>query len=499
MRRSVLGFLLVLALAPAAAFAQGVAINSTAAPADTSALLDLSSSTKGFLPPRMTAAQRAAVVLPAQGLVVYQTDGAPGLWVNAGTPLAPDWRMLIDNTSAGSDWLANGSSLYYSAGKVGIGTASPSHRLTVEDALAGLRVVTDNPGTVLASFGGNGTFFVDAPFVAGGRLAILENGNTGLGVASPVARLDVVGGNYDVTNTEGDVRIGIPNYRLKFGVATAGGGAGDARIMQQGQSGGYNVLSLGAQGNRIVYLNGNTQRVGIGTDSPTAPLGFPATLGHKITLYPGATGDAGLGMTGNRLQIYADNPNADVAMGYDAAGTFNEKFAVKPTGALAVSGATGTAGQYLSSNGSGSPAAWVDPTNTQYNNTTIIYSSNTQVIGDHGFANLPNLTKTLTLATAAKLIVSSDVVVYDPGCVACGASDDIAYLVIDGVDIRTYERYVANGSRDVISFTVGVSLAAGTHTINIAGFTICGSGKSITFGATDTVGGNSLTIQVIPQ
>lgn len=43
-----------------------------------SALVDMSSTTKGFLPPRMTAAQRNAIVAPADGLMVYQTNGNAG-------------------------------------------------------------------------------------------------------------------------------------------------------------------------------------------------------------------------------------------------------------------------------------------------------------------------------------------------------------------------------------------------------------------------------------
>ncbi len=39
-----------------------------------SALLDLSSSNRGFLAPRMTTAQRTAIVSPAKGLLVYDTD-----------------------------------------------------------------------------------------------------------------------------------------------------------------------------------------------------------------------------------------------------------------------------------------------------------------------------------------------------------------------------------------------------------------------------------------
>ena len=42
--------------------------------------------------------------------------------------------------------------------------------------------------------------------------------------------------------------------------------------MQFGLPGGYNVLSLGSQGNKILFLNGTTARIGIGLDNPTEKL-----------------------------------------------------------------------------------------------------------------------------------------------------------------------------------------------------------------------------------
>ena len=50
-----------------------------------SAQLQVDSTTKGFLPPRMTSAQRLAIVSPATGLIVYQTDDVEGLWLKAST------------------------------------------------------------------------------------------------------------------------------------------------------------------------------------------------------------------------------------------------------------------------------------------------------------------------------------------------------------------------------------------------------------------------------
>jgi hypothetical protein len=55
-----------------------------------SARLQVDSTTQGFLPPRMTATQRAAISTPAEGLVVFQTDGTIGLYVYANAT----WRTL---------------------------------------------------------------------------------------------------------------------------------------------------------------------------------------------------------------------------------------------------------------------------------------------------------------------------------------------------------------------------------------------------------------------
>lgn len=73
--------------------AQNVGIG-TAAPA-ASAQLEVSSTTKGFLPPRMTAAQRSTISSPTNGLLVFQTDYPSGLYYfNAGV-----WSKLSETTA----------------------------------------------------------------------------------------------------------------------------------------------------------------------------------------------------------------------------------------------------------------------------------------------------------------------------------------------------------------------------------------------------------------
>ena len=56
-----------------------------------SAVLQADSTSQGFLPPRMTNAQRTAIVSPAVGLIVYCTDVTEGLWVYKST----GWTFIV--------------------------------------------------------------------------------------------------------------------------------------------------------------------------------------------------------------------------------------------------------------------------------------------------------------------------------------------------------------------------------------------------------------------
>ncbi|WP_305067727.1 exosporium glycoprotein BclB-related protein [Membranihabitans maritimus] len=63
---------------------------------DPSAQLDVSSTEKGILIPRMTEVQKNAVVSPATGLMIYQTDGTSGFYYYDGSM----WLPFVSSSSS---------------------------------------------------------------------------------------------------------------------------------------------------------------------------------------------------------------------------------------------------------------------------------------------------------------------------------------------------------------------------------------------------------------
>jgi len=213
--------------------------------------------------------------------------------------------------------------------------------------------------------------------------------------------------------------------------------------------------------------NGN---VGIGTSTPNAPLSFPPSLGKKITLYPGATGDVGLAVQGNLLEIYSDNPNADVAFGYDQAGTFNERMRVKANGALSVNGNTGSGGEVMQSNGGAGAAQWatiasVLPSYYVYNG--VLGGAYVDVTGPGEYA-MYNESINLTVPGNSRLIISASYVQYT-FCPLIGGCKGVArcYFKVDGASTENQSVIVQSGggyaSGSLSNFFYDV--APGAHTI----------------------------------
>ena len=94
MKQLFLTILIVLLFTNSASIAQGVAINNDNSNPDPSAMLDVKSTTKGLLVPRMTQAQRIAITTPANGLLIYQTDNPGGFYYYSG---AGWFRLSLQN------------------------------------------------------------------------------------------------------------------------------------------------------------------------------------------------------------------------------------------------------------------------------------------------------------------------------------------------------------------------------------------------------------------
>ncbi|MEP6746708.1 MAG: hypothetical protein ABJB86_03220 [Bacteroidota bacterium] len=124
-------FLFAIFLMTAKISAQTVVVtdDNTYVTGQASSVLDVKSTSKGFLAPRMTGAQRVAITSPAEGLLVYQTDGTKGFYYYTNS----SWTAL--SAGSGSQWTTSGNNIYYNTGNVGVGVTTPLYPLSVKDTL----------------------------------------------------------------------------------------------------------------------------------------------------------------------------------------------------------------------------------------------------------------------------------------------------------------------------------------------------------------------------
>ena len=125
-------------------------------------------------------------------------------------PAASDEQACVSlggNGTFGIDapGIVNGRFVVAGSGNVGIAAPTPQFGLHLGQQKA-LRIegaLASGDTTQYFSFGGNGTFGIDAPGVVNGRFVVQDSGNVGIGTDAPASKLDVKG---DIT-VSGDLLL----------------------------------------------------------------------------------------------------------------------------------------------------------------------------------------------------------------------------------------------------------------------------------------------------
>jgi len=173
-------------------------------PQATSAL-DITSTTQGFLIPRMTTAQREAITHSqnAKGLQVYDLN-SKSIWISDGVAWIDTKNKFVD----GSDPV----NAIFVAGNVGVGTDSPSEKLDVTGNIRSNELIlsgafkpgsdSGTTGQILQSSGPDAApVWTNASSTGGGKFvdgsvstdAVFVGGNVGIGTDSPTSKLSVTG------------------------------------------------------------------------------------------------------------------------------------------------------------------------------------------------------------------------------------------------------------------------------------------------------------------
>ena len=210
---------------------------------DPSAVLDINSSTKGLLIPRMSLNQRNSITDPAQGLMIYQTDINSGFYF-----YDKEWKIMGQNidaksiTAAGDPWVLGGNNVS-STDFLGTTNAQPL-RFQVQGNWAG----------IISPVGTNAATMIG--YATGPRIGASANSNTAIGYAS-------MGGEVltNVTGSDNNAMGYNALSRLTTGNGNTAIGSGALKFLQ---SGGSN-FALG--GSALRDLTSGSDNVAIGFSS----------------------------------------------------------------------------------------------------------------------------------------------------------------------------------------------------------------------------------------
>ena len=164
---------------------------------DSSAMLEVTDTTRGVLIPRMTTAQRDNIFLPAHSLMIFNTD-EKCLQLNLGTTVSPIWQCLAstDSVFADHDWYdlatsdipADINNNIMTGGSVSIGDTATTRALGDYSIAVGLQDTASGSYSVAMGFANKAT---------NNTSIALGNRNMVSGIAAfAVGRQDTVSANY---------------------------------------------------------------------------------------------------------------------------------------------------------------------------------------------------------------------------------------------------------------------------------------------------------------
>ncbi|MEO7310434.1 MAG: hypothetical protein ABIX01_08560, partial [Chitinophagaceae bacterium] len=318
--------------------AQNMAVNGTGALPDASAMVDIASTTRGFLAPRMTTTQQNLIASPATGLLIYNLT-TNTFMVNTGTPAIPAWTPLSSSSSSSTNWLLTGNAATNSAtnflgttdavklafrtsnlqrmlidelGRVGVGVTNPTNPLVVKDTFEIRRTGTVSQ-LLFSNTSGTGDFRI-----AGDGGDIFWQGGGGRNLQMSSYWQMILGGDRQ-TGTPPAFSTGVANT----GVLVLGQRDGSVPLAIQGNSASQsaNLTEWRNSAGTVLDVVTKNGDVGIGTSI------FNTTFPEKLLVDAGVTNSvtaiAGKGNINSYLQLNIQNNSTGANSSSDVVATAN--------------------------------------------------------------------------------------------------------------------------------------------------------------------------------